>query len=98
MTDCTNWVRLGIATHYVYQQKPVVRVIEYVKCNNIRGETIAILIAKSLKGSVIGISYCRSQTYVGAENMAGKQNGAAVNFQKILRMIEHYIITVPLTN
>ena len=56
---------------------------------------------ESLRINGTNISYCRSQTYDSAGNMAGKQNGAALNFKKkkkILRMIEHYIITVPLTN
>ena len=30
----------------------------------------------------IDISYCRSQTYDGAVNMAGKQNGAAQKLKK----------------
>ena len=64
------------------------------------GETITNLIIESLKGSGIDISYCRSQTYDGTGNMVGKQNGAARNFKrkKNIRMIEHYIITMPLTN
>ena len=57
---------------------------------------------ESLRINGTNISYCRSQTYDSAGNMAGKQNGAALNFKKKkkkkLRMIEHYIITVPLTN
>ena len=62
-----------------------------------RGETIANLIIELLKSSGIDISYCGSQTYDGGGNMAGKQNGASLNFKKtILRMIEHYIITAPL--
>ena len=65
-----------------------------------RGETIANLIIELLKSSGIDISYCGSQTYDGAGNMVGKQNGASLNFKKkkkkILRMIEHYIITAPL--
>ena len=83
VTDCANWEQLGIVIRYAYQQKPVERLIEYVKCDNIRGKNIANLIMESLKSSNgIDISYCRSQTYDGAGNMAGKQNGAARNFQK----------------
>ena len=58
---------------------------------------------ESLRINGTNISYCRSQTYDSAGNMAGKKNGAALNLKKKkkkkkLRMIEHYIITVPLTN
>ena len=99
VTDCANWKLLEIVIFYVYQQKPVERVTEYVKWNNIRGENIANLIIESRKSNGIDISYCRSQTYDGAGNMAEKQDEAARNSpQKILRMIKHYIIIVPLTN
>ena len=47
-----------------------------------RGETIANLITELLKSSGIDISYCGSQTYDGGGNMAGKQNGASLNFKK----------------
>ena len=92
VTDCANWKQLGI------EQKLVERLTEYVKCNNIGGETIANLTIGSLTSNGIDISYCRSQTYDGAGNMAGKQNGAARNFKKRLTMIRYYIIAVPLTH
>ena len=37
---------------------------------------------ESLRINGTNISYCRSQTYDSAGNMAGKQNGAALNFKK----------------
>ena len=80
MTDCANWQQLGILICYVYHQKSVERLTEYVKCDNITDETIANLITESLKSNGIDISYCRSRTDDGAGNMAGKQNGAAQNF------------------
>ena len=52
VTDCADWEQLGIVIHYVYQQKSVERLIEYVKCDNIRGETIADLIIESLTSNV----------------------------------------------
>ena len=48
--------------------KPVEKLIKQVKCDNIRGKTIANLIIESLKNKGIDISYCRSQTYDGAGN------------------------------
>ena len=99
MTDCANWEQLGIIIRYVYQQKPVEKLIEYVKCDKITGKTTASLIIESLKSNGIDISYCRFQTYDGAGNIAGKQmEQLKISKKKILRMIEHYIITVPLTN
>ena len=52
VTDCADWEQLGIIIHYVYQQKSVERLTEYVKCDNIRGETIADLIIESLTSNV----------------------------------------------
>ena len=37
---------------------------------------------ESLRINGTNISYYRSQTYDSAGNMAGKQNGAALNFKK----------------
>ena len=43
---------------------------------------VANLINESRKSNSVDIAYCRSQTYDGAGNMAGKQNEAARNFKK----------------
>ena len=51
VTDCASWEQLGI----VITNKPVDRLIEYVKCDNMRGETIAKLLIESLKSSGIDI-------------------------------------------
>ena len=77
MADCASWQQLEILIRYFYQQKPVQRLIEYVKCDSITDETIANLITKSLKRNGTDISYVRSWTYNGAENMEGKQNETA---------------------
>ena len=82
VTDFANREQLGILVRYVYQQKSVERLIEYVKCDNITGEAIANLIIELLKSNGIEISCCRSQTYDGAGNMAANQTGAALNFMK----------------
>ena len=82
VTDCVNWEQLEIVIPHVYQQKPLERLIEYDKCDKIRGEIIANLMIESLKINGTNISYCRSQAYDSAGNMAGKQNGAALKFQK----------------
>ena len=80
MTDFANREQLGILIRYVYQQKSVERLIEYVKCDNITGQAITNPIIELLKSTGIDISYYRSQTYDGAGNMAIKQSGAALNF------------------
>ena len=82
----------------IYKQKPVERLIEYVKCNNIRDETIANLITELVKSNGTAISCCRFQTYDVAGKMAGKQKRAAQNFQIKPRALEHYTIIVLLTN
>ena len=81
VTDSANWEQLGIVVRYVKDNKPIERLLEYVKCDNIRGETIAELIITSIRKVGLDTDYCRAQTYDGAGNMAGKQKGAARNFQ-----------------
>ena len=85
MTDCANWEQLGIVIRYVYQQKPVERLIEPVKCDNIRGEAMIL----TFRTAVLRLTM--------VQEISQENNGAARNFQKkkILRMIEHYIITAP---
>lgn len=81
VTDSANWAQLGIVVRYVRDNAPVERLLEYVKCGNIRGETIANLIIECLEKIKLNPKNCRSQTYDGAGNMAGKQKGAANQFQ-----------------
>ena len=49
VTDCESSEYLGILIRYVYQQRPVERLIEYVKWDNIIGEIRAYLKIESLK-------------------------------------------------
>ena len=98
MTNFGNREQLGILIRYVYQQKSVERLIEYVKCDNITGEAITNPIIELLKSNGIDISYCRSQTYDGAGNMAAKQNGAALNFIETIILSLRLSRTKPFLN
>ena len=44
VTDSANWEQLGIVVRYMKDNIPVEKLLEYVKCEDIRGETIADLI------------------------------------------------------
>ena len=68
-SDCENWKELEIVIRYIYKQKSVERLIEYVKCDNIKGKTIVNLIIESLKSKSVDISYCRVQLYDDAKHM-----------------------------
>ena len=61
---------------------PVERLLEtgVLKCDGITGEEIAEEI-QCLSKVGLDTDKCRSQTYHGAGNMAGKQRGAANQFQ-----------------
>ena len=48
-------MQVGQQLGIVITNKPVDRLIEYVKCDNMRGETIAKLLIESLKSSGIDI-------------------------------------------
>ena len=69
VTDCSNWEQLGIELQYVKDSAAVEKLIEYVKCHNIKGNTIEKLITDT--GTNVGLktSLCSSQTYDGAGNM-----------------------------
>lgn len=81
VTDCSNWEQLGIVLRYVKDNAPVERLLEYVKCDGITGEEIAEEIIQCLSKVGLDTDKCRCQTYDGAGNMAGKQKGAANQFQ-----------------
>ena len=53
----------------------------YVACEDIKGKSIATYIIDILNNTGIDPKNCRSQTYDGARNMAGKLKGAANQFQ-----------------
>lgn len=81
VTDCSNWEQLGVVVRYLKNDEPIERLVEYIKCENIRGETIAQHIIDCVTKLGLDVNKCRSQTYDGAGNMAGKQKGAAQQFQ-----------------
>ena len=46
---------------YVKDDRPIKRLLEYVKCPNIRDETMADLIIKALNEMGLNIKKCRAQ-------------------------------------
>ena len=83
VTDCSNWEQLGILLRYVKDSVAVEKLIEYVKCHNINGNTITKLIIDTVTNVGLKNSLCRSQTYDGGGNMSGKQKGALNQFCEI---------------
>ena len=78
VTDSVSWEQLGIiVVRYVKDNRPTERLLEYPKCPNIRGATIADVIIIAVNEVGIDIKKCRAQTYDGASNMAEKQQRAA---------------------
>ena len=71
VTESSNWQQHGVVVRYVKDDRPIERLLEYVKCPNIRDETIADLIIN------LNIKKCRTQIDDGAGNMARKQQEAA---------------------
>lgn len=82
VTDCANWEQLGIVIRYIKRNRPVERLMEYVKCDDIKGATIAGHIIDAITDAGLSTEYCRAQTYDGAGNMAGNQRGAAACFRE----------------
>ena len=75
VTDRSNWEQLGIVVCYRKDSVPVEKLLEYVKCENIREATIADLIIDSVTKVGLNPTQCRSQTYDRAENIAGGGGG-----------------------
>ena len=77
VTDSANWDHLGIVVWYVKDDRPIKRLLEYVKSLYICGTTIADLIIKAVNEMGLNIKTCRAQTYDGAGNKARKYQGSA---------------------
>ena len=60
VTDSANWEQLGIVVRCVKDDRSIKRLLEYVKCPNIRGTTIADLIIKALDDVGLNIEKCRA--------------------------------------
>ena len=73
-----------VLLQYVKDDKPIERLLEYMKCPNICGATIVNLIIKALNEVGLNIKKCRAQTYDGAGNMVREQQGAT-NQLKLFR-------------
>nr|XP_054760699.1 52 kDa repressor of the inhibitor of the protein kinase-like [Lytechinus pictus] len=82
VTDVSNWEQLGVIVRYLKDDVPVERLLEYVKCEDITGKSIADYIIKCVINVGLDPMMCRSQTYDGAGNMAGRQKGAANQFRE----------------
>ena len=68
---------------YVKNSIPLGKLLEYVNCENIKGNTIAQLIIDKLTKTGLDSLIHRLQTFDRDGNMAGKQNGASNQFKEI---------------
>ena len=58
--------------------------MKYVRCHNIKGNTIAKYIIDTVTNVGLDTLLCRSQTYDAAENISGKEKSASNQFCKIV--------------
>ena len=65
---------------YVRNCEAIAKLLEFVKCNNIKGTSIAEFIINALNNTGLNPQMFRAQTYSGAGNMAGKEKGAVAKF------------------
>jgi len=83
VTDTSNWEQVGLVVQYFYNGEPIERLAEYIECDICTGQAICNHIVQSLIKLGLGPTMCRAQTYHGAGNMAGCQNGCAKRFQEV---------------
>lgn len=88
--DSSNWEQLGLVLRYTQNGAPVKRIIEYIQCENCTGKEICKNIIQTLEKIGIDPKLCRAQTYDGAGNMAGSQNGCSKEFQKVSPRAPYY--------
>ena len=83
VTDTSNWEQLGLVVRYLHNGEPVEKLVEYIECESCTGVAICNHIVQALINLELDPKMCRAQTYDGAGNMAGCQNGCAKQFQKV---------------
>ena len=65
---------------YVRICQAIEKLLEFVQCNDIIGESITEFIINTLNNANLNPEMCRGQTYDGAGNIAGKEKGTAAKF------------------
>ena len=83
VTDTSNWEQLGLVLWYMHSGEPTEKLVEYIELDTCTGAAISSAIVKALTNMGLDPQMCRSHTYDGAGNMAGRQNGCAKNFQQV---------------
>ena len=83
VTDTSNWEQIGLVVRYIHNEKPTEKLIEYIECESCTGKCISEKIIATLLKLELDPKLCRAQTYDGAENMAGRQNGCAKKIQEV---------------
>ena len=70
--------------------EPVERLIEFIDCESVSGESICENIIQALRKFNLQPELCRAQTYDGAGSMAGRLNGCAARFQREIPEAVYY--------
>ena len=65
---------------YTKDFRPVEKLLEYVRCEDIKGTSIENHLITTLEDAGLDVMMCRSQTYDGAGNMSRKSKGVAAVF------------------
>ena len=81
ITDALNWEQLGVIVRYTKDCRPVEKLLEYVRCEDIKGMSIATYLITTLKEADLDVMMCRSPRYDGVGNMSQKLKGAAAVFR-----------------
>ena len=88
--------QLGLVVRYLHDGAPVERLVEYIECETCTGVAICNQIVQAVANLGLDPEMCRAQTYDGAGNIAGSQNGCAKHFQEVCH--EQCIFIVPAMN
>ena len=70
--------------------EPVERLIEFIDCESVSGESICENIIQALRKFNLQPELCRAQTYDGAGSMAGRLNRCAARFQREIPEAVYY--------
>ena len=58
ITDVSNWEQLGVILRYTEDCRPVEKLLEYVRCEDIKGTSIANYLIKTLRNAGLDVMMC----------------------------------------
>ena len=83
VTDVSGWEQLGVALRFVKDGKAEEKLVSFVACSSVTGESICAEILAVLERLGLDTDLCWGQGYDGAGTMSGHMRGCQARFREV---------------